>query len=213
MRRAERGSIVGIVLGIAALLGCGDANAPAPVPDGGGPLDSGAPLDSGGGPSCAANIPATGFGTTVTSKLSPLAFSRCDGTPYAFYGEDFCAAELTVVTVSAGWSAASMTAAAALPALQADYAARGVRLLEVVYQDASFAAPTNTFCQAWVDRYSLTNVVVEDSGQVMQPYFPDGSLPMALVVDATGTIVFRELGWTTDFATLRAKLDELLAAP
>jgi hypothetical protein len=82
-----------------------------------------------------------------------------------------------------------------------------------MFQDESYGAASGAYCQAWVDEYGLTNVELNDPTQSTQIYFPAGSLPATLIIDSTGTIVFREYGTTDGLTSLRAKLDELLAAP
>lgn len=51
--------------------------------------------------------PEDGFGTSIGATVLPFELSDCAGEPYAFHGDDFCAARVTVLTVDAGWCAPS----------------------------------------------------------------------------------------------------------
>lgn len=201
-----------VLLALAGFAGCGD-DTPAGTPDAGIAVDLG-DVDSGGGLSCQANVPTTGFGTRVSAKFRPLTLNRCDGTPYSIYNEDFCSpTRFTILSIAAGWCNPCRLETAQFPALNAEYSPQGVRLVQVMFQDESYGAASGAYCQSWVDEYGLTNVELNDPTQMTQIYFPTGSLPATLIIDDTGTIVFREYGTTDGLTSLRAKLDELLAAP
>jgi len=199
----------------AALAGCKETD-PAPADtDAGVTLDLGAiDVDAGAGLSCQANVPVEPFGTQVGRKLRPLTLGKCDGTPYSIYSDDFCSpTRFTVLGIAAGWCVPCQYESAMLPALQAEYEPQGVRIIQVMFQDADYNAASNEYCQAWVDNYSLTNVELNDPTQLTQVYFPMGALPATLIIDDTGTIVYREYGASSMLSSLRTKLDELLAAP
>ena len=166
-----------------------------------------------GGLTCEANVPSAPYGTRVTSKFRPLTLNQCDGTPYSIYNEDFCAVRFTVINIAAGWCNPSRLETAQFTALNAEYSVQGVRLLQVMFQDESYGAASGAYCQAWVDEFGLTNVELNDPTQSTQIYFPAGSLPATLIIDSTGTIVFREYGMTDGLVSLRASLDTLLAGP
>ena len=53
--------------------------------------------------------------------------------------------------------------------------------------------------------------MVYDPDQETQIYFPGNSLPAALIVDAEGTIRYREYGVSQELETMRAALEALLA--
>ena len=192
----------------------GDAGESPDAADGdGGVADAGGLLPD-GGLSCAASVPSAGYGTLVGEKFGPLVLDRCDGTSYSIYDEDFCSpTRFTVISIAAGWCNPCRYESSQLPALNADYAPRGVRLVQVMFQDETYHAASGAYCQAWVDEYGLTNVELNDPSQLTQIYFPAGSLPATLIIDSTGTIVFRQYSTTDGLVSLRASLDTLLAGP
>jgi thiol-disulfide isomerase/thioredoxin len=199
--------------GLAGLPGCKEEDdAPPPA------VDAGIAVDLGGGGgggdlSCQSRVPTDGFATRVGSKFRPLTLDQCDGTPYSIYNEDFCSARFTVFGIAAGWCNPCIYESMQLPALQAEYEPQGVRIIQVMYQDEDYRAASNAYCQAWVDRFGLTNVELNDPAQKTQIYFPDGALPSTVIIDSTGTIVYRENGASSNLSSLRTKLDELLAGP
>jgi thiol-disulfide isomerase/thioredoxin len=205
--------VVLALAGLAGLPGCKEEDdAPPPA------VDAGIAVDLGGGGgggdlSCQSRVPTDGFATRVGSKFRPLTLNTCDGTPYDIYNEDFCSSRLTVLGIAAGWCGPCIYESEQLPALQAEYEPQGVRIIQVMYQDEDYRAASNAYCQAWVDRFGLTNVELNDPAQKTQIYFPDGALPSTVIIDSTGTIVYRENGASSNLSSLRTKLDELLAGP
>ena len=198
--------------GLAGLPGCKEEDPATPAADAGIAVDLGA--SDGGGAialSCQSRVPADGFATRVGSKFRPLTLDQCDGSPYAIYNEDFCSARFTVLGIAAGWCNPCIYETGMLPALQAEYEPQGVRIIQVMYQDEDYRAASNAYCQAWVDRFGLTNVELNDPSQKTQIYFPDGALPSTVIIDSTGTIVYRENAASSNLSSLRTKLDELLA--
>ncbi|GAB5542740.1 MAG: TlpA disulfide reductase family protein [Sandaracinaceae bacterium] len=190
------------------LLGC-DGGDPPPADD-----DAGIVLPDSGSEPLACAPPDTGFGASEGSKFFPFTLQRCDGTPFSFYGEEegYCDSTFTIVSIAAGWCGPCRVEAELMQRqLVEAYADQGVRVVVAVIQDNDYAAPTASFCQGWVDQYGLTNPVVYDPDQETQIYFPGNSLPAALIVDAEGTIRYREYGVSQELETMRAALEALLA--
>lgn len=198
-----------LALGVAACdsgdpaVGATDAGVDA----GGGDVDAGA-VD-GGGLSC--SYPMAPYGTRVGAKLEPFTLPQCDGTPYSFVNEDFCAASYTVISIAAGWCMPCRYESANLTSRVTEaYRDRGVRVIQVLVQDDMYRAADGAFCDGWVSMYGLTNIELTDADGTTQIYFPGGSLPSTIIVDSTGTIVWRENGAAMWLGTLTAKLDMLL---
>lgn len=169
-------------------------------------------LPDSGAPAC--SPPLEPYGTSEGRNLRPFTLNRCDGTPYEFYGEaeGFCDATFTVLTMAAEWCVPCQNEAAQLQTTVADaYADRGVRVVQVMIQDASGAAPSPAVCQNWVDTYGLEFPELLDPAQITQVYFPAGSLPATLIVDSHGVIRHREYGVSANLETMTAALDRLLA--
>lgn len=175
--------------------------------------DSGTQIpDTDAGPTC--GDPGSNYGTSVGKNFLPFTLPRCDDTPFEFYGEEegFCDSTYTVVTMAAGWCQPCRIEARDTQRLLVEaYADRGVRIVVAIIQDNDYGAPDAEFCQGWVDEYGLTNPVVYDVEQETGIYFPAGALPANLIVDSQGKIVHREYGVSESLATIRAKLDQLLA--
>lgn len=169
-----------------------------------------APIDA--GPTC--GDPGEPYGTSEGSRFYPFTLDDCDGNPYSFYGEaeGYCEASFTVVTMAAGWCGPCRVEAELLQEQVVDaYADRGVRVIVAIIQDNSYQVPDADFCNGWKTQYELTNPVLLDPLQETQIYFPGGALPASLIVNSEGVIEHREYGVSAELATLRARLDELLA--
>jgi hypothetical protein len=212
-----------VLIGGMATAGCGDD-------DGGGDVDSGVAMgddagpvggeDAGGGeedaggPDYLCDYPAAPYGTSVGRKFEPFTLQQCNGTPYDFVNEEFCAPDhqLTLISIAAGWCNPCIIESMQLEEeINERYAGMGVRVIQIITQDPEFRAPTLEFCQQWVDRFGLTNVEVIDPEQITNIYFPDNALPSTIIVDEEGTIRYRENGASDGLISLRAKIDELLA--
>lgn len=165
-------------------------------------------------PLCA-NVPTSNFGSSRGRKLEDFTLPRCDGTPYQFYGEEFCAPthRLTVVSIAAEWCAPCQVESAMLTDLIVrPYAPRGVRVIQILIQNASYGPPDAALCERWVRRYNLTeNIELMDPTGITSGAFPSGSLPSTLIVDETGTIIYREDGASDMLVTLRAELERALS--
>lgn len=229
----ERTLLVSLVVGLAlATVGCdggggdpvcGDADGLCPVgcptdpdcsagTDAGTNVDGGGDVDGGGSACATATIPTPPYGVELGRKFEPITLEACDGTPYEFYGPEYCDAQFTVVSIAAGWCGPCIIESGLLTDRVTNvYGPRGVRVIQVIYQTDDYGPPDGAYCDAWVSRFDLTNIELIDPTQLMSQYFPAGALPATLIVDSTGTIVFREYGVSSELMSLTAKLDELLA--
>lgn len=199
-----------------ALAACGEADrggggggsdaGPMEV-DAGPEADSGPGVDAG----AACTAPESGFGTLVGRKLEPFTLQQCDGTDYSFYNEDWCGSTFTVISIAAGWCPPCIAESRELTDRVTEaYRDSGVRVIQILVQDESYAAPTLSYCESWVDRFGLTNIELIDPEQITQIYFPGNALPSTIIVDREGVIRFRENGATEGLVSLTNKLDELL---
>lgn len=208
-----------LALGL-ALGGCGDddsgmtgTDAGPGGEDAGGGVDTG-PVGEDTGPDFLCDYPAGPYGTATGRHFEPFTLQACDGSYYDFLNEDFCSEEhrLTVISIAAEWCPPCIEESRQFEEqINERYAGQGVRLIQILTQDAEFGEPTLELCNRWVSRFGLTNVEVIDPAQLTSIYFPDGSLPSTIIVDSTGTIRFRENGATSGLISLRAKIEELLA--
>ncbi len=158
---------------------------------------------------CRARIPTDGFGTNVGRSFPGFELHACDGTPYDFYGDEFCDASLTVVLIAAGWCAPSIAVASDLESMiNEPFRSRGVRMIEILTQTAEHTAPDQAYCEAWVDRFGLSNVELVDPAQRSAILFPRDVYPDLVIVDREGTIRARLSG--ADATRLAQTLRSLL---
>lgn len=198
---------VSLVLLVLGLAGCGGGDTPPADVDAGGIMLT----DSGSGPAC--EVPGEPYGTSVGRTIEPFTLNQCDGTPYSFYGDDFCDTRLTVISIAAGWCGPCMAESAELTERVTErYRADGVRVIQIIVQNPDRTAPTPEFCRQWVDNFGLTNIEVIDPSGVTSPFFTTDALPETLMVDSRGVIVFREAGASAGLVSLTSKIEELLAA-
>lgn len=194
---------------------CGDDDTTGtdsgPLPDSGDAVDAG--TDTGAAMALACDWPTTGYGTAVMRKMEPFSLTTCDGTEFNYPNEDFCDTRFTVISIGAGWCGPCILETQQFEAeINERYDDADVRLVQILVADQDYAAPGQAFCEGWVARYGLTNVELVDPDGLTSIYFPAGALPSTIIVDnATGTIVFREVGASEGLLSLRAKLDDLLS--
>ena len=224
----------------AVLVACGG---PAPVMMGN---DAGITIPTDSGVMCANHIPNPDpnianpmYGTlmgrsfqefSVMGPTGPVAtpLVDCDGHPHYFYGEQYCSAthRFTVVSIAAGWCNPCMAESMLITdQLVNRYGSRGVRVIQVLVQDANHLAPTQAFCRQWASTFGLSiapNAAGVGSYELIDPqgitneYFPDGYLPSTLIIDNQGVIRFHEDGLDAQNGMLTSivgQLDRLLAGP
>jgi hypothetical protein len=174
--------------------------------------------DTGPMSTCANHIPspetnpAEQYGVSNGTQFRPFTLGDCDGTPYSFYGPEYCdaATQYTVVSIAAGWCGPCMMESSQLASRVLDVYGSDVRVVQILVQSASHGRPTSTDCHNWVDTFGVENVELLDPDQITNRYFPDGSLPSTIIVDSTGTIVWHENGAVDGLTTLTGELDQLL---
>ena len=203
------------IVGALVAFGCGDDDVVTDDPGDLPGVDMGTPMEEDMGPvdalSCQDRVPTMGFGATPGRNLSDFTLQDCSGTDYTFYNEDFCEAELTVISIAAGWCPPCIAESEQLEAEINDfYAGQGVRVIQILTQTADYSAPDLAYCQGWVDRFGLSNIELIDPAQLTGIYFPSNSLPSTIIVDSQGVIRFRENGATDGLTSLKAAINSVL---
>lgn len=198
----------GVVL--MAMAGCGSTPPPTSTDDAYTPPQ----VDAGSTALCE-NVPTTNFGSREGRTLEGFTLPQCNNEDYSLYGEDFCdpSHTLTVISIAAEWCGPCQEESRQLTDLVVrPYADRGVRVIQIIIQDAAGGPPDLALCNRWVDRYNLhENIEVIDPTGITAGAFPSGSLPSTVILDETGTIIHREDGAAPGLVTLRAELDAALA--
>ena len=92
------------------------------------------------------------------------------------------------------------------------FCGRGLKVVQVLFQDEQAAPATGLFCRQWKERHGLTFPVLKDPLFVTDIYFSDPSAqtPINLLVDQNGVIVYREVGISA--TNLPSVIDTMLAA-
>lgn len=211
-----------LVTGLFSVVGCnGGAGTMTPITGEDAGVDAGGgDVDAGEDAGAVCSIPTEGFGASVGTKLRPFTLDQClkhdDGTgysqPYEFYNDSYCDSRFTVLSIAAGWCGpCNVESDLFNEEISQVYGPQGVRLIQVIVQDTDGYAPSIDFCNEWVNRHNLVNPELMDPAGTTQIYFPGNSLPSTIIIDETGTIVYREYGLTESLMGLTHKLDELLA--
>ncbi len=152
---------------------------------------------------------AAPYATSTNATFSPFTLPQCNGDAYPFYNQGYCDAKLTLTMISAGWcQPCRLEATTMQEAFVHRFENCGLRVVQVLVQDNNSNEPTQAFCEGWVRQYGLTNPVLRDQNNTISPLFPANSLPTNLLVDQSGTIVYRQSGVneTTMLAQVRAEL-------
>jgi thiol-disulfide isomerase/thioredoxin len=181
------------------------------------PTDAGAaPTDAGG--MTMATYPAGPYGARIGALFEPFGLTACNRqgaeANWRFDQPDFFSSAVTVVTVSAGWCVPCQMEARQIEAeIVRRYEGMGVRIVMVLVQDANYRAITESFCNTWVNRYSLTMPVLMDPTNVMGIYYPRGAFPANIVIDRRGRIRAQEYGSETGLSRIRGHIEDVLANP
>ncbi|MBI4512202.1 MAG: TlpA family protein disulfide reductase [Deltaproteobacteria bacterium] len=154
------------------------------------------------------SYPIGPYGDQVGSRLEEFTLEDCEGTPVAF-GDILSEAELVLVSVGAGWCQPCIEESATLEAkVHAPLCARGLRVIQVLFQDDESRPATKLFCREWRERFGLRFPVLVDPLFTMQRYFQAAQTPLNLLVDRSGIIRYRATG--TAPADLPERISELL---
>lgn len=223
--RTFTSSLTSVVVGAlaAGFMGC-----PAPTPTcdlvANGVCPTGCPTDpdclngdagnaDAGNALCSA-VPSRNFGTDVGKSFEGFTLQQCDGSDFNFYNDQFCdeSHTITVLSIAAEWCAPCREESRQLrDRILLPFEERGLRIVQVVVQNASYGPPDLDLCNRWVAAHNLEGVIeVIDPDGLTSPFFPSGSLPSTAIIDETGAIVFRENGASPNLVTLSSAVEREL---
>ncbi|MBM4394383.1 MAG: TlpA family protein disulfide reductase [Deltaproteobacteria bacterium] len=155
--------------------------------------------------------PAGPYGTAAGDRIEAFTLADCDGNPVRF-ADVLGSGDLALVAVAAGWCAPCAEEAKGMQAgIYEKYCDRGLRVVQVLFEDAAGAPADGAFCRKWRDRYGLSFPVLVDPDFVFERYMGgslSASTPLNLLVDRAAVIRYRAAGPVpSDFD---ARIEELL---
>ena len=143
----------------------------------------------------------------MASTFADFSLEDCDGKTVAF-GAVLSGAQLVLLSVGAGWCQPCIEETAGLEALSGRFCARGLRIVQVLFQDEQSRPATKLFCGQWRARFGLTFPVLADALFTMQQHLQADQTPLTVLVDRRAVVRYRVTGVApTDLA---ARIDALL---
>ena len=117
--------------------------------------------------------------------------------------------ELVLFNVGAGWCQPCIEETRVLDdEVFRPFCARGLRVVQVLFQDEESGPATKLFCRQWRETFGLSFPVLVDPLFVTESYFDAAQTPLNMLIDSEGTIRFRQTG--TVPADLTERIDALL---
>lgn len=148
--------------------------------------------------------PSGPYGTGVGDTFENIALDDCDGVNLDF-GDVLAQSELVLFNVGAGWCGPCIEETETLDQdVFREYCERGLRVIQVVFQDDESRPATGLFCRDWRQEFGLSFPVLYDPLFETNRYFEsvEAQTPINFLVDASGEIVYKSVG------TVAADLDE-----
>jgi len=150
------------------------------------------------------------FGTDPAANefFPDVEWTACDGAKVTV-ADVRCDARLTVISIGAGWCEPCRLEAPLLEAAKAKWADRGVRVVQVLFQDVTSQPATTLFCRQWQQEFDLSiDVYVDPVARSLDP-FDDFDTPTSFALDRDGRVLWVEVGVPAD---LDGTIAELLTA-
>jgi len=139
-----------------------------------------------------AEYPAGPYGKMTGSVIANLEFQSPDGTTLAlrdvFKDESN---KLLLITTGAGWCTACIEEQPALKNLHTQWNARGLVILESLFENASFEPADAMLVNNWKTQYATNFIVVGDAPNVLGAYYDKSLAPMNMFVDLTDMKILR----------------------
>ena len=160
-------------------------------------------------PACFA-YPDGPYGINEGDVIERIALRDCDGQDVGLE-QLLSQSELTLVNVGAGWCVPCIEETRRMEEeLHQRFCGRGLRIVQILFEDDRVEPVTSLYCSAWQERFGLTFPVLRDPAFTTSSLFDDHltQTPLNLLVTPDGLIVHREVG--TDGGGLAATIDALL---
>ena len=154
---------------------------------------------------------------SVIADLSWMGYAHgvSDAEPRRIYLHEYFSgndpdAKIIQIAYGAGWCPACIDEASQLPSIEPAYEAKGVRFLDVLFEDDNSNRATTAYAKTWAEMFNLDSAVLADDTYSLDPYDSGGSVPLNLFIDArTMTILDKENGF--DLPDEEQTLDYYLA--
>lgn len=154
------------------------------------------------------SYPAGPYGGDVGNTFADFSLDDCDGNPVSF-SNVLAGAELVLFNVGAGWCQPCIEESRVLDdEVFRPFCGRGLRVVQVLFQDEESGPATKLFCRQWRQEFGLSFPVLVDPLFVTESYFDAAQTPLNMLVDPSGVIRFRQTG--TVPADLTERIDTLL---
>jgi len=169
-------------------------------------------------PECALGPPPDGwsyptgpYGTEVGDTFERFTLEDCDGDPVDF-GDILAQADLVLFNIGAGWCQPCVEESQTLDReIFREFCPRGLRVVQVLFQDEQSRPATGLFCDNWRNSFGLSFPVLKDPLFTTAGHFESvqSQTPVNLLVGPDGTILFKETG--TPGNDLPERIDMLLS--
>ena len=130
-------------------------------------------------------------GTTVGTCAQDFTLFDSDGTAVTL--SDF-AGDVIVIDFSAMWCGFCQNLAPELESLHQTYAAQGLTVVTVLFQNPGGSDPSSTDLQDWMNAFTSTHLVVGDVGEANFGPYDAGGQPTGVVIDRDFNIVWKGAG-------------------
>lgn len=150
------------------------------------------------------------YGISVDDRFADFTLEDCDGTAVSF-AQLLSNARLVLFNVGAGWCQPCIEETERMEAeIFRPFCGRGLRVVQVLFQDQDSGPATSLFCGQWRDANGLSFPVLKDPLFTTSTYFQDpaSQTPLNMLVDQDARIIYREVG--TPGADLPQRIDTLL---
>jgi len=153
--------------------------------------------------------PAGPYGVDVGDQFENFSLADCDGNE-VWFDQLLMDAEAVLFNVGAGWCAPCVEETETIdPLIFQPLCGRGLRVVQVLYQDQDSAPATSLFCKRWRSKFGLSFPVLKDPQFLTRTFFeeaPASQTPLNLLIDKQGTIIER---WV---AAPPANLDQIISS-
>lgn len=146
---------------------------------------------------------AKGYGTDLGDRFENFKAKNCDGDAVEFadlFQPDESGQHTTrgvIFTMAAGWCEPCKEETKDLVAHYEEFTGKGVKIVQVLFQQADASPPTTRYCGLWEEEYGTQFPVWIDQTADVYPIWlddPASSTPITVITDANANIRVKSLG-------------------